>query len=258
MLAWAADARHRTVALDNLRLAFPDWSEARRRRLVRAVFRQVGRTALEILWSSRLDEDTASLTGPLEGAHELSAALEGGRGALLTSAHFGNWELLAMRLGLAGFRLNVIARRLEDPQLEAILERLRARTGNRIIHKDRAVRESLKALDRGEVVAIAVDQNTLRSQATFVPFFGRLAATTRLLARLHLRTGAPVVPTFAMPRDPGGYRFIVEPPLAAVGRDESDGVERVTAAITRRIEDRIRECPEAWLWIHDRWRTRPE
>lgn len=258
MLAWAIDARHRRVALDNLRTAFPDWSEARRRGLVRAVFRQVGRTAFEILWSSRLDEDTAPATGPLEGSSELAAALEEGRGALLTSAHFGNWELLAMRLGLAGFRLNVITRRLEDPELEALLAGLRTRTGNRVIHKDEAVRESLKALDRGEVVAIVVDQNTLRSQATFVPFFGRPAATTRLLARLHLRTGAPVVPTFAMPREGGGYRFLVEAPLPAVERDDPDGVHRVTTLITRRIEERVRECPEAWLWIHDRWRTRPE
>lgn len=258
MLAWAADARHRRVAVDNLRTAFPEWSESRRRRLVRAVFRQVGRTAFEILWSSRLDESTAALTGPLEGEEELAAALQAGRGALLTSAHFGNWELLAMRLGLAGFPLNVITRRLDDPQIEAVLARLRARTGNRVIHKDRAVRESLKALDRGEVVAIVVDQNTVRSQATFVPFFGRLAATTRLLARLHLRTGAPVVPTFAIPRQRGGYRFVVESALPPVERDEPEAVDRMTVATTRRIEERIRQCPEAWLWIHDRWRTRPE
>jgi len=258
LVAWAVDARHRRVAHDNLRTAFPRWSDARRRRVVRSVFRQVGRTALEILWSARLDGDTAPVTGTLDGTGQLTRALDAGKGALLASAHLGNWELLALRLGLAGLPVNVIIRPLDDPELDALLERLRTGGGNRLIPKDRAVRDSLRALGRGEVVAVAVDQNTLRSQATFVPFFGRLAATTRLLARLHLRTGAPVLPGFALPRQQAGYRFVVEPPLPPVDRTDPESVNRVTGAITGRIEERVRECPEAWLWVHDRWRTRPE
>ncbi len=256
-LVWALDARHRKVAVDNLAIAFPEMPESRRLHLAQRAFQQTARTAVEMLWSASLDETTLPRVATFEGQHHLDAALAEGRGALLTTAHFGNWELMGLAVALRGVPMNVIARRIDDAGVESVLHRLRTRTGAGVIYKDEAVRTALKTLRNGETVGILIDQNTVPSQACFVPFFDRLAATTKITAQLHLRTGAPIVMFFSVPEG-DGYRFVIEPLDAEAGAaDGEDAVEKLTAAATRQIERHIRRCPEAWLWIHDRWRTRP-
>ncbi len=256
-LAWALDSRHREVAMKNLRRAFPEFTESRRRRITQGAFQQAGRTAVEMLWSAALNDRTLPEVAVFEGREHLDAALAAGRGALITTAHFGNWELMGVTLAHIGVPMNVIARAIDDPQVEAVLHRLRTRTGARVIHKDSAVRAALRALRAGEVVGVLIDQNTLPSQASFVPFFGQTAATTRVSAQLHLRTGAPVLMLFCVPEG-DRYRFVIEPlDMTGLSTDDDDAVERLTAAMTAHIERRIRLCPGAWLWIHDRWRSRP-
>lgn len=256
-LAWALDARHRTVALDNLALAFPGMPESRRLQLARSAFQQAGRTAVEMLWSASFDETTLPEVATFEGREYLDAALAEGRGALLTTAHFGNWELMGLAFAHLGLPMNVIARRIDDPGVEAVLHRLRTRTGARVIYKDEAARTALRTLRAGEVVGVLIDQNTLPNQASFVPFFDRLAATTRVIAQLHLHTGAPIVMLFSVPQG-DGYRFVIEPlEVEDVSENLDSAIEQLTAAATLQIERHIRACPEAWLWIHDRWRTRP-
>jgi KDO2-lipid IV(A) lauroyltransferase len=256
-VAWALDGRHRQVAVDNLAIAFPGMSEAQRTQLARAAFQQAGRTAIEMLWSASLDDETLSGVAVFEGKQHLDAAFAAGNGVLITTAHFGNWELMSVALAHLGVPTNVIARQIDDPQVEAVLHRLRTRTGARVIHKQDAVRAALRRLRDGEIVGILIDQNTLADQASFVPFFGKLAATTRITAQLHVRTGAPIIMMFCIPEG-SRYRIVFEP-LAAAGAmaDAEDAVEQLTAATTKQIEQHIRSCPEAWLWIHDRWRTRP-
>ena len=250
------DARHRKVADRNLAMAFPQASPSERKALSRAAFAQAGRTIFEMLWSSQLTPDGIHEVGVVDGYSNMEAALEQGRGALLASGHFGNWELMGVVFGLVGMPLHVIARRLADPDLEKALFTLRTRTGNQVISKEGAVRGALRALRQGDVVAIMIDQNTIPSQATFAPFFGKLAATSRILAQLHQRTGAPIVPSFAVP-DGGKYRFVIEPAIELGEIPAEEALEKVTAAATARLEAHVREHPEAWLWIHDRWRTRP-
>jgi KDO2-lipid IV(A) lauroyltransferase len=255
-VAWALDGRHREVAINNLAIAFPGMSEARRKQLAQAAFQQAGRTAIEMLWSPSLDDATLAEVAVFEGKHHLDEALAEGNGALITTAHFGNWELMGVALAHVGVPMNVIARQVDDPQVEAVLHRLRTRTGARVIHKQDAVRAALRTLRAGEVVGILIDQNTLASEAAFVPFFGKMAATTRITAQLHVRTGAPIIMLFCIPEG-DRYRFVLEPFEAGSGvAGDEDVVERLTAATTRQIEGHIRRCPEAWLWIHDRWRTR--
>ncbi len=250
------DARHRRVADRNLAIAFPQATAAERKALGRAAFAQAGRTIFEMLWSSQLAHDDIHEVGVVDGYSNMEAALRQGRGALLASGHFGNWELMGVVFGLVGMPLQVIARRLADPDLEKTLFALRTRTGNKVISKDGAVRGALRALRQGDVVAVMIDQNTIPSQATFAPFFGKLAATSRLLAQLHQRTGAPIVPSFAVP-DGRKYRFVIEPALELGDLPVDQALEMVTAAATARLEEHVREHPGAWLWIHDRWRTRP-
>lgn len=256
-LAWAIDRRHRDIAVANLGRAFPALPESRRVQLALRSFQQAGRTATEMLWSRALTDDTLPHVARFEGKEHLDAALATGRGALITTAHFGNWELMGVALAHVGVPMNVIARRIDDEQVEQVLYALRTRTGAQVIYKEDAVRSALRVLRDGEVVGVLIDQNTVPTQASFVPFFGHLAATTRVSAQLHLRTGAPIVMLFCVP-DEGRYRFVIEPLEADEGIAAQDNaVELLTAAATRQIERHIRRCPQAWLWIHDRWRTRP-
>lgn len=256
-LAWALDGRHRDVAVDNLALAFPEMPESRHRQLALEAFRQAGRTALEMLWSAALDDDKLPSVATFDGMEHLRAALDAGNGALITTAHFGNWELMGVALAQVGVPMNVIARRIDDAEVDAILNGLRTRTGAAVIYKEDAVRPALRALRDGKVVGVLIDQNTIPAQASFVPFFDRLAATTRISAQLHLRTGAPIVMLFCVPEGER-YRFVIEPlDTDGIPADADQAVEALTAAATRQIERHIRRCPQAWLWIHDRWRTRP-
>jgi len=256
-LAWALDRRHREVALANLALAFPRMTQSQRQQLALDSFRQAGRNATEMLWSPSLDEAKLAQVATFEGKQHLDGALAAGNGALLTTGHFGNWELMGVALALVGVPMNVIARRVDDEGVEEVLYRLRTRTGAQVIHKEDAVRSSLRALRDNQVVGVLIDQNTISPQASFVPFFGRLAATTKISAQLHVRTGAPIVMVFCEPHNEG-YRFVFEPlEVEASAAADDDRVDRLTAAATAQIERHIRNHPEAWLWIHDRWRARP-
>ena len=165
---------------------------------------------------------------------------------------------MGLVLSLLGHQLHVVTRPLDDPALEQQLNAVRLRTGNRVIRKDNAARGCLRALQRGAAIAILMDQNTLRRDAVFVPYFGKLAATTPLAAKLHLHTGAPILPAFAVPNG-ARYRFVIEPPLDRLpDGDRPATAVSLTAAATAKIETYVRRWPSAWLWMHDRWRTRPE
>jgi KDO2-lipid IV(A) lauroyltransferase len=191
------------------------------------------------------------------GLEHIRAAYARGRGVLLFSGHYGHWELIALMQGHLGLPLALVARPLDNPRLERLLFALRTGSGNRVIHKRRAVREMLRTLHDGSGVAIVLDQDA-RGDGVFVPFFGRLASTTPTLALLALRSGAAVVPTYSLPRPDRSWDVVYEPalPIRPSGDTPAD-VLRITAACTARIESWIRERPELWLWMHRRWKTRP-
>ena len=255
-IAWISDRRHRDIAQRNLGVAFPERSPAWRRHTARCSFEQVGRTAAELLWSRGLPSRKVEELGYFEGLKHLEAARASGRGVLIASGHFGNWELMGLGLGMLGHRLHSIARPLDDRDLDASLLALRTSTGNAIILKQEAVRRALRVLRDGGIVVVLTDQNTLREDAVFVPFFGVLAGTTPLIAQLHLRTGATIIPAFAVPME-SGYRFVIESPIVDITGERREIVEGITAATTARVEARVAETPSAWLWMHDRWRSRP-
>ncbi len=258
-LAWyALDPRHRRVAAENLRAAFGDaLPPPESRRIVRRCWSHYGRTLLDTLAFERFSPASAGSLVRYEGLDHVRAAYRRGRGVLVFSAHFGHWELVALMQGHLGMPLHMVTRPLDNPALESLLRRLRAGSGNTVVHRRNAVREMLLALRGGEGVAILIDQDA-HAAGVFVPFFGRPASTTRTLALLALKTGAAVIPVFSVPEDDTGYRVVYEPPVEI--RDTGDrehDVRTITEDCTRIIERWVRLHPELWLWMHRRWKTPP-
>jgi len=257
-VAYVLNARHRRIAFDNLARAYgSDLDRRRAGRIVRSCWRHFGRITFDILAFSRFGPDSVDRLVHYEGLEHIRAAYAKGKGVLLFSGHYGHWELVAMMQGYLGLPLALVARPLDNPRLEELLARLRGMSGNRIIHKRRAVREILRVLREGQGTAIVIDQDA-RNEGVFVPFFGIPASTTPTLALMTLRTGAPVVPTYSFPRPDGSYTVVYEPEIEVEPSGDHDAdVIRITALCTARIEAWVRERPELWLWMHRRWKTVP-
>jgi KDO2-lipid IV(A) lauroyltransferase len=253
-LVHAVDRRHRQIALDNLSLAFPHADPAWRAAVARSSFANLGRLLVEVLLQAR-DRASIEAETEVEGWEHVEALGRTGTGHFLVSGHFGNWERAAFLQAARGYPLLMVARPLDNPRLERLLADVREATGNRVVYKRSAIREIVRALKDGHPVAFMIDQDYPEAEPHFVPFFGRLASTTPALGSIVARMNVPVLPIFAFPRPDGGYRVVYGPPLA--GSELEGGPEAVTAAATARIEAAIRTCPEAWFWMHDRWRTRP-
>jgi len=257
-LAGRLDRKRTAIARENLRAAYGEaMSSTERERVVRASWRHFGRITFDALAFPKLDQRALGSVLKVEGLDNARAALAQGRGVLVFSAHYGHWEAGAYAMGLLGIPFAVIARPLDNPVLDRRLIELRRGSGNDVIPKRRAVRETLRALSRGSGVAILIDQDA-GADGVFVPFFGRAAATTPTLALLALRTEAPIVPVFARVEADGTITVHVEPavPIGATGDRDAD-VVRVTGACTAIVERWVRESPEQWLWMHRRFKTRP-
>jgi KDO2-lipid IV(A) lauroyltransferase len=253
-VAYIVDARHRRITLDNLAAAFPERSPQERRRIARGVFRHFGRKMMELLRFSGLSPEEMLASVEFVGTEHLEAARALGRGTLFITGHFGFWEVHAVAHALRYPPIAVVARALDNPELDALLERLRTRTGNVVIDRKGGLRRILRALQNNQGVAILIDQHILTTDAVKVDFFGRPAATTSAVASFALKTGAPIIPVFALPLNDGRYRLIYEAPIAMPDPDAPDAVRELTQRCTRMLERYVRAHPELWLWMHRRWR----
>jgi len=251
----------RRILRDNLAAAFPEKKDGELSKIERGCVENLGAAFMEFLESSELSRGDVLSRVELEGEKNFATARARGKGVFLLSAHFGSWEIGAIRAGLISEPIASVVRPLDNPLLERELEFRRTRLGNRTIRKREAAREILKAIRAGETVAILVDQNVIPEEAVFVPFFGRPAATTPSLALLQLKTDAAVVPVFTWPLGGARYRLRFETPILAEEFFSAGGrEERVLAATARYMavtEAAVRGDPAAWLWMHNRWRTKP-
>ena len=252
------DRRHLRIAEDNLAHAFPDWDAGRRRAVALGVYGHFGRVLLDILWLARRDRDVILGQVDVSGAEHVEAARAAGRGALLVTAHIGNWELHGMAHGWLFGPIGVVARPLDNPALDARLCDVRRRPGNSVIYKKRALPQVLRLLRENRGVAILIDQNVQEGDGVFVDFFGRRAATTTVAAALAVKTGCALIPTHTELRDDGRYSLVYEPPLALPSSgDRAADVQLLTQRLTAAIEGWVRGTPEQWLWLHRRWKTQP-
>ncbi|MDX2031795.1 MAG: lysophospholipid acyltransferase family protein [Blastocatellia bacterium] len=244
----------------NLRLAFPDSSEAERDRIKRGVFRNLGRLLGEISQFRRLDRAKIESIVAYEGLENYHAAVGRGRGVILLTGHIGCWELSVFAHSIYGYPMSFLKRNVDNPLVERLAEGYRARFGNRGIDKKNSVREILKTLKSGGVVGILADLNASREEGVFVEFFGRQASTTAGVATLALRTGAAVLPGYLLWDEAARiHRLHFEPPIETIdtGNQKEDVVAN-TQRYAAALEAVIRRHPDQWLWIHRRWRTRPE
>jgi KDO2-lipid IV(A) lauroyltransferase len=257
-MAFRVDRRHRKVALDNLGAAFPGMAPVEAHRIARDAFAFFGRYVFDLVSCLPAFPTERMASFECQGLEHVAAAHAEGKGVLYFTGHFGGWELMAMAHGARDIPIGVIARRLDNPHLEAEILALRASTGNFVIEKRDGFRPMLKALREKKGIAILIDQNVSGDERVFVDFFGRPAATTPALALLHLKTGAPLLPGFAIPLPGDRYRFRFGPPVEVpLTGDRREDVIRVTQACTRVLEDAVREHPSFWLWMHRRWKTPP-
>jgi len=250
------DGFHRRIALTNLAQAFPARSEPERRTIARAMFVHFGRLLLELIKFGTLSNAQMLARIESEGEDRVIQAYQQGRGVLFFTGHFGYWEMQAIAQPLRVRPVSVLARPLDNPYLHAMLERIRTRTGNSVIYRQGAIRKVMRELAANRGVALLIDQHLHTSDAVYVDFFHRPAATTSALAALAIRTGAPVIPVFALPLPRGRYRFVYERPVPPPREDSPDAVREFTQRCTDVLEMYVRRDPELWLWMHRRWRDR--
>jgi KDO2-lipid IV(A) lauroyltransferase len=249
--------RYRRVSHKNLRLVYGTTkTEAERERMARGVFTHFGQVATEFVKLPRLEkEEIDRLTVAVEGEEHIRQALEEGKGMLLITGHFGNWEFLSRWLTTHGYKLNVVARAAEEPTATKLLTDTRTGNGANVLYRGNAARGLLGALKRNEIAAILPDQN---AGDVFVPFFGFPTGTAEGPAVFHLKTGSPLLFSWCVRTPDNRFRITFEPlqRVEATGDAEQDKV-RVMTLVNARLEAQIRQYPTQWLWLHDRWKSSP-
>ena len=261
LLFYRFDRRHVKIGMRNLEIAFPERSVEERRRILRASYMNLGRTAAEYVrlggffyrrLRDRVSYNRLDIWVNLRPKYP-------GIGVLVLTAHFGNFELLPAGHALHGYQISLVHHTQRFRAGDALMTFIRERVGVQIIRKHQAAREMLRTLRRGHLIGIPFDQNAKRSEAIWVPFFNEMAATPGGFDRLALMAGSPVVPVFIV-RQPDGRSHVIEVyeevPQQRTGDRGADALVN-TARYQKAIEAMVRKYPEQWLWTHRRYRTRP-
>ena len=232
--------RQRLIALHNLRRAFPEKSMEKIRTIAQGVYRNMGIVTAEFFDIPRWTKSNIGELVDSEGLEHCRRALEKGRGVLMFGAHFGNWELEAVAASLLIKPLAAIYRPLD----------------NALLDKNRAMRAMLRSLKRNEMLGVLIDQNVDTYEGVFVDYFGRPTCTTDGLAILALHTGAPVLPGYMVRLPDGRYRLVIGPEVEVVDTgDRNADILANTQRFTKVIEETVRQYPDQWLWVHQRWKT---
>lgn len=257
-LGYAPLGVRRKVVVRQIAGAFPELDAAGVARLARASYRHLGRVVIETALLPSLGRDgVQALFEGEDGFDQIERAAAAGRGMVLITGHFGNWELAGAYVASRGIPIEVIARRMNNRLVDAFLTTTREGGGMRVIHDADAVRRTPRALREGHAVAFVADQGVKGLASTFVPFFGRPAKTPRGAAVFALRFEVPVFFVAAVLEPSGRYRCVVTPiEIRRTGDREAD-VDATVAEHTRVLEEWVRRYPEQYFWHHRRWRRQP-
>ena len=252
---YAIDRPHRRIVKRNLRFAYPDWSPSQIRVTARGIFHNLGITLIEIMRMIWWSPGDFFKNVKVEGERHLLKALADGRGAVVISAHIGNWEVaLAFAACILGLPVTAIVKRMRFNPLDRWLNGLRTRFGTRIRYKKRALTEMQNVIRRKEVLALLIDQSK-RSEGVPVDFFGGQVITTTVAALLARRYKCPVVPVYCIRNSDGDLIIKIEPPMDLVrSKDMRSDLQRNAQLMTAMVEKVIRDYPQQWFWFHKRWK----
>lgn len=255
-LGWYVVRRERIKALRNIALAFPEWSDAQRRKTIRAMFRHLGEMLGEILWMPNLDLPTRDRWNIITGIDAVLKLVDEDHGVILFTAHCGNWEWICYSVGMYGRRLSVLQRERNEVEMNEYITTLRARAGVRTIDRGSpsSAREMINVMRKGGMLAFVIDQS-MRTESVKVPFFGIPAPTPIGPARFAVRSEAYVSVALTYRREDGMQVLSFSEPFQC---NKDDDPIALTARITAVYEEYIRAHPEQWVWFHDRWRDRPK
>lgn len=259
-LVYYVHPRLRKVGMRNLAIAFPQKNRRERARILRGEFTSLGRQLAEVCQFPNYTLKNVSNVIVYDGFENYERAFARGKGVLFLTAHFGGWELSAFMHSMHGHWMHVVMRAMDNIYIDRAIRHHRTMHGNRVTDKDNFSRGLLSAMKKGEVVGILMDTNMVPPQGIFVDFFGVPACTASGLAKIALRTDAAVVPGFTIWDSAlRKYRLRFDPAVELIrsGDDEADIIKN-TQLFTKIIEDYVRRYPEQWLWMHRRWKTRPE
>ena len=246
------------VVDENLRLAFPDKDDAWISAITRAAYEHLGREATAMMRLSKLDSHAVVERTVPVGWDQMEGALDEGRGILLVTGHYGNWEIAAATVAARGIPIAAIVRRQGNRLVDERLHELRRRLGVETIYQSQAPSRVPRVLRANGVVGIVGDQDA-RTSGVFVPFFGRLASTHRGPALFALRLNAPVFSCIARRLPGADVRYEVageRVDFARTGDVETD-VKNLTADLAQRLERQVRVAPEQYFWLHKRWKSTP-
>lgn len=257
ILLYHLSQKHRAITLHNLICAFPEKRLSEIIKIAKGVYLNLGNTLAEFFEIPSLTPGNMSDWVEFEGLEHYEQARSKGKGILFYTAHFGNWELGAACCGLAGIWVYIIYRTLDNSVLENFVAWFRSYTGHKVVPKGGASKKIVELLGKNEKVGVLIDQNVSWREGVFVDFFGRPASTTKRFAALALKTGASVLPIFFVRKPNGKYRIVVmkEVPLIQTDNYEADLFQN-TQQYTGIIEEVVRESPDQYFWLHQRWKTK--
>jgi KDO2-lipid IV(A) lauroyltransferase len=261
-LAYTFSYKRRRTGRINLNIAFGNKkSTAEKNRILKASIIQLVLSSLQMIWVGINTEERIKflIDGKPEGLGILNSCLEKGKGVFFLTAHYGNWEVMGINHGyLDACKLYSIARKMDNPYLENFIVKMREISGSKILYRDQSPIKIIRALKNNAGVAIMIDQNISKG-GVFVDFFGIKAATTRAIHQLGYKNEVPVIPMFCYPNSEGKYKIVYGPELEYTKSDDKENdIILMTGICKEFLESVIKENPEHWMWIHRRWKTRPE
>ena len=257
-LAYRFASQQRKLAYKHIQQALDITDERTIKTNVKNCFSNLGKNMVEFMLFPRMNPNLLRQYVRFEGVQHVENALAKGKGAIILTGHFGNWELLAASISTTVAPLTPIVRELRSPRLNALVSRYREKAGYSTIDRDTGVRQALRCLRNNNLLGIVADVDT-SVNGVFVDFFGRPAYTPYSPIAFALKTGATILPSFIVRQPDGTHQAIIEPPLTLERCDDKEKELVInTQKYTKVIESYIRKNPEQWIWMHQRWKTRPE
>ena len=256
MLMYAIDVRHRRIVRRNLKFVYPEWPSERVKKVSKRVFQNLGITILEICQMICFSRDDILKKVKIRGEEHLLNAMQNNKGAILVTAHLGNWEIVPLFWPLY-FKtpLTVVAKKIQKKIINRWIHGLRTRFGSRVIYKDVALPEMTRTLRDGKILAILIDQGIKSSLGVKIKFFNKFVTATPSASLLAMRCNSPALPGFCTRNVDGTFTINLEAPLVLKRTgDLSADLRTNTQIMTDAIEKMVRKYPEQWFWVHKRWR----